>query len=95
MAQCHGVAGDGSQVGKERAEAMVSTHALGPTMMDGPDLEIDGLEATKGALDVCEIFVGSDGGGGIERFGLKVGAQDIDAIERGFGVDLFTVPLER
>ena len=64
-------------------------------MMDGPDFEIDGLEAAEGALDGCEIFVGPDGGGGIERFGLKVGAQDIDAVEHGLGVDLFGLALER
>jgi len=48
---------------------------LGAAMMDGPDFQIDGFEAAEGARDGGEIFVGTDGRGGIERFGLKVGAQ--------------------
>jgi hypothetical protein len=57
----------------EHAQQHVSTHALWAAVMDRPDLEVDGLEAAEGALDGCEIFVGSDGRTGIERFGIEVG----------------------
>ena len=41
------------------------------------------------------ILVRPDGRDGIERFRLKVGAQDIDAVEHGLGVDLLGLALER
>ena len=78
----------------EHAQEHVGAHAVGTAMMDRPDLEIDGLDASKGAFDLGEIFVGPDGRGGVERLGLEVGAQHIDAIERGFGVDLRGLALE-
>ena len=79
----------------EHAQQHVGAHAVGAAMMDGPDFEIDGLEAAEGALDAGEVFIGPDGRGGVERFGLEVGAQDIDAVEHGFGVDLFGLARER
>jgi hypothetical protein len=73
----------------------VNTHALRAAMMDGPHFEIDGLEAAEGALDACQAFIGPDGRGGIERFGIEVGAQDIDAVEQGFSLGLLDLALER
>jgi len=46
----------------------MSAHAVSAAMMDGPDFEIDGFDAAEGPLDVCEVFIGPDGGGGVERF---------------------------
>jgi hypothetical protein len=60
----------------------VSAHAFAAAMMNGPDFEIDGLEAAKGSLDVCQTFKGADGRGSIERLGPEVGAQDIDSSEQ-------------
>jgi len=45
----------------EHAQKHVGAHAIGTAMMNGPDLDIDGLEASKGALDVGELFIGFDG----------------------------------
>jgi hypothetical protein len=39
----------------------VGAHAVGAAMMNGPDLDIDGLDASKGALDLGELFIGFDG----------------------------------
>ena len=79
----------------EHAYQHMSAHAVSAAMMDGPDFEIDGLEAAEGSLDVGEIFIGPDGGSCVERFGLDVGTQDIDAVEQGFGIDLLGLALER
>src|ERR1700730_18471204 len=73
----------------------MSAQAVGAAMMNGPDFEIDGLEAAEGSLDVGEIFIGPDGGNGVERFGLDVGTQDVDAVEQCFGIDLLGLALER
>src|SRR5260370_21732322 len=73
----------------------MSAHAVSAAMMDGPDFEIDGLEAAEGSLDVGEIFIGPDGGTGVERFVLDVSTQDIDAVEQGLGIDLLGLALER
>src|SRR5260370_40978817 len=73
----------------------MSAHAVSAAMMDGPDFEIDGLEAAEGSLDVGEIFIGPDGGTGVERFGLDVSTQDIDAVEQGLRIDLLGLALER
>ena len=45
---------------------------LAAAMMDGPDLEIDGLEAAEGALDIGQAFVGADGRGAVEDSGLTL-----------------------
>ena len=44
------------EIVSEHAQQHVSAHALGAAMMNGPDFEIDGLEAAKGALDVCQTL---------------------------------------
>src|SRR5580704_19328994 len=53
-------------------------------MEDGTDVEVDGLEAAKGALDTGEAFVGAHRIGGIESIGWNAGTQHIEAVERGF-----------
>ena len=63
--------------------------------MDRADLDVDGLEAAEGALSVGELLVGFDGRCGIERRGFEAGAQHVDAIEGGFGRDLWRVARER
>ena len=70
-------------------------HAVGPAVMDRPHLDVDGLEAAEGALGVRELLVGLDSGGGVEGRGLEAGAQHIDAVERGFGIDLRGVARKR
>src|SRR5436190_13327228 len=49
--------------------------------------EIDGLQRAEGVLDAAETFVGAHRGGGIGVCGRQVGADHIDAVERGLGGD--------
>ena len=52
-------------------------------MVDGADLEVDGL-AAKRLLDVAEVFVGPHRLLGVERCLLHARADDVDPIEGGF-----------
>jgi hypothetical protein len=45
--------------------------------------EIDGLQRAKGVLNAAETFVGAHCRGGIGVFGRQIGADHIDAVERG------------
>ena len=50
-------------------------------------LEIDGLQRAEGMLNAAETFVGAHCCGGIGVFGGQIGANHIDAVERGLGGD--------
>src|ERR1043165_5965636 len=54
-------------------------------MVDRADLEIDGLDGTKAALDVAQHLVAADGIGGAQLLLWKIGANDVDAVERRLG----------
>jgi hypothetical protein len=45
----------------------------------------------EGVLDATETFVGAHRGGGISLCGRQVGADHIDAVERGLGGDAESV----
>src|SRR5438105_6427049 len=57
-------------------------------------LEIDGLQRAEGVLDAAETFVGAHRGGGIAVCGRQVGADHVDAVERGLGGDAEGVLVE-
>ena len=46
-------------------------------------LEIDGLQRAEGVLDAAETFVGAHCRGGVGLRGWQIGADHIDAVERG------------
>ena len=50
-------------------------------------LEIDCLQRAEGVLDAAETFVGAHRGSGIGLCGRQIGADHIDAVERGLGGD--------
>jgi hypothetical protein len=50
----------------EHAEKDMRLHPAGEAIVDGADLEVDGLERAEGALDVGEALVGEDCRTGIE-----------------------------
>jgi hypothetical protein len=50
-------------------------------------LEIDGLQRAEGVLDAAETFVGAHCRGGVGLRGWQIGADHIDAVERGLGGD--------
>ena len=44
----------------EQAQKDVGAHPRGEPVVDRPDVQIDGLQAAEGALDVGEALVGAD-----------------------------------
>ena len=69
----------------EQAEEGVRADAVFATVVDRADLELGALEGAEGLLGVGELFVGADDVGRRERLGAEVGAQDVEAVERGLG----------
>ena len=70
----------------EHAEEDVGADVVGGMDEDGADLE-GALDGAEGALDAGEALVCLDGGVGPEGVGVEAGADDIDAVELGFGGD--------
>ncbi len=67
----------------EHAEEHMSANAFFQPAMDRTNVEIDGLDTTKGALDHAERFVGLDRVGVFECLPGRAGAHGIEAVERG------------
>ncbi len=73
----------------EHAEEDVGPDPIAQTVMDGADLEIDGLHRPKRALDLREGFVMAHAARSIQALRCDRGADDINAIEgrlRGDGI---------
>ncbi len=71
----------------EHAEQDMGAHPRCGPMEHGTQLDIDGLHAAEGAFDAGKALVGPHGIGGAEGFLRQVGAQHVEAVERGFGGD--------
>ena len=56
-------------------------------VVDGAQVQVAGLEGPEVALDAGEVLVGGDGGGGVQLGGGDGGADDVDAVQGGLGVD--------
>src|SRR5260370_6962069 len=56
-------------------------------MTGRPDLEIDGLDRAEGAFGLAQTLVGPHDIAGSERGLLEIGADDVEAIEFGLGLD--------
>jgi hypothetical protein len=69
----------------------VRAHPRRGPMKHRPQFEIDGLQRAEGVLAAAETFVGAHCGGGISLCGRQVGADHIDAVERGLGGDADSV----
>jgi len=74
----------------------MSPHPGGRVVEDRAYLQIDCLDRTEGALDLCQALVGGDRGIGVERLPGEAGADDVQAVERRLGVDaaLLALPAE-
>ena len=75
------------QIVGQHAEQDVRAHPRRGPMEHRTQLEIDGLQRAEGVLHAAETFVGAHRGGGIGLRGRQVGADHIDAVERGLGGD--------
>src|SRR6516162_3730876 len=73
----------------EHAKENVCAHARLEMMMDGPDLEIHGLERAERPFHRAQSLVVPHGIAAVHRSLGDARTDDIDAIERRFGSNLF------
>src|SRR6185437_2859676 len=76
------------QVAGEHADQHVRLDAFFEPVEDGPQVKVVGLDVAEVPLDVFEVLVGGDHGGGVELVSGDGGAQHVEPVEGGFGVDL-------
>ena len=58
-------------------------------MEDGPDLQVHGLEAAEGALDLAQTLVGGHRPRGIELARGQAGTHDVQTVQGGLAGDGF------
>src|SRR5207302_5948820 len=68
----------------------VAADPVGEPVPDRPQVQVV-LAGAEVLLDVGEVLVGLDGGGGGQLAGGDGGADDVDAVEGGLGVDAVLV----
>src|SRR6266508_2860846 len=73
------------QVGGEHADEHVGADAVFEAVVDGAQVEVVGLDVAEVAFHVGQSFVGGDHPGGVG--GVRAGAEDVDAVQGGFGGD--------
>src|SRR5258707_7284725 len=65
------------------AQYPVGAHARADPVVDRTNVEVCGLEAAKGPLDTGEALVSAHRISGVDSLGWHVGAQHVEAVERG------------
>ena len=58
----------------EHAQKDMGAHARGEPVVDRPDVQIDGLQAAEGALDMGKVLIGTDNALGRQGFVLNARA---------------------
>lgn len=66
----------------------MGAHAIGQAVMKRSYLQVHTLEAAKGPLDRRQVLVLANGLGTGKRGRSHIGAQNIDAIQCGFAIDV-------
>ena len=69
----------------EHAQEDMGAHPRHEPVVDRAKVQVDGLQATKGALDAGEVLVGADDTVGRQGFVLDAGTDDVKAVKPGFG----------
>lgn len=69
----------------------MGTDPFGEVVKDGTQVEVVDFDDAEVAFDVGEVFVGGDDAGGVQGLGVSAGAEDVDSVESGLGVDLWLV----
>ena len=76
------------QVAGEHADQHVGFDSLFEAVVDGAQVQVVDLDGAEVTFDVGEVLVGEYHAGRVQLFGIDAGAQHVDAVEGGFGVDL-------
>src|SRR5512133_2483844 len=74
------------QVAGEHADQYVSADAVFQPVPDGPQVQVV-LADTEVLLHIGQVLVGGHGGGCVKSGRGDGGADDVDAVEGGFGAD--------
>src|SRR5215831_7750669 len=74
-------------VAGEHAQKDVGAHPRRQPVVDRAEVQIDGLQAAKGALDMGEVLVGADDTLGRQGFVRNAGTDDVKTIEPSLGRD--------
>ena len=75
----------------EHAQQDVRAHPIGQMVVDGAHLQIDRLERAEGAFHIAQGLVAAHDISGRDDLGTKRRAQHVNAVERGFLLDLLLV----
>src|SRR5277367_194651 len=76
------------QVAGEHADQHVGPDAFLEPVEDGPQVQVVGFDVPEVPFRVFEVLVGSDHGGRVEFGGGDGGAQHVELVQGGLGVDL-------
>src|SRR5208337_434255 len=76
------------EVAGEHADQHVRLDAFFQAVEDGPQVQVVGFDVAEVPFDVFEVFVGGDHGGRVELAGGDGGAQHVEPVQGGLGVDL-------
>src|SRR4029077_7171735 len=90
VGECHwrpGLAQVPDEVAGEQADQHVGFDAVLEAVVDGSQVQVVGLDDAEVAFDVGEVLVAFHHRGGVEALGVDAGAQHVDAVQLGFGVD--------
>ena len=81
------------EIGGQHADEHVGTDPVLGEVVDRPQVQVDRLQGAEVPLDNREALVGRDEVPGASRArpGVHACADDIDAVERGLGVDPFSL----
>ena len=71
----------------EHAQEDMGAHPRHEPVVDRAEVQVDGLQAAKGALDAGEVLVGGNDSIARQGFVLDAGADDVKTVEPGFGGD--------
>ena len=80
-------------VGQHAEQDVGADSSLKP-MVDGPDMQVDGFHRAECSFDFGKRLVAAHRLGAVHLFFGHAGADDVDAIERRFGGDLFSKSME-
>src|SRR5216683_742370 len=76
------------EVAGEHADQHVGFDALFEAVVDGPQVQVVGLEVAEVPLDVFEVLVSGDHAGTVQVACRDGGAQHVEPVQGGLGVDL-------
>ena len=82
------------EVAGEHADQHVGADAFFQPVEDRAQVQVVGFDRAEVPFDVFEVLVGGDHGGAVELAGGNGGAQHVEPVQGGFGVDPGLIALD-